>query len=243
MATPGKPPLRRWAARAERDGEFVLILAGFVMIPLAIGLFFWELEMGERRLFTGLSIAIWALFACHYLLGLWLAADRRSYATSRGGILKLIVIALPAFRVAGLLAVAAYSLGGSANVVRNFGHGILFLAFGVVSIGSTLIYTIDSGGNPAINTYGDALWWTFVTVTTVGYGDTVPAGGWGRGVAVAVMVIGIAIYSGTAAYVSSWLIRSRAATGRANDDAVVEEVAALRGAIERLREEIRNDKR
>ena len=241
MISTGNSTLRRWAIRLERGGEFALILAGFVMIPLSFGLFYWDLETGERRLFVALSIAVWSLFALHYLLGLWLAVDRRRYAVSRNGILKLIVVALPTFRVVWVLVVAAYALSGSANVVRNFGHGILFLAFGVVAIGSTLIYTIDAAANPNINSFGDALWWTFVTVTTVGYGDTVPAGGWGRVVAVVVMVFGIAIYSGTAAYVSSWLIRARTAPGRA-DDVLAGEVAELRSAIERLRKEIRDDK-
>jgi voltage-gated potassium channel len=57
------------------------------------------------------------------------------------------------------------------------------------------------GGN--IHTYADALWWSAVTVTTVGYGDKYPVSAAGRGVAVVLMLVGIGLMGVLAATVAS----------------------------------------
>src|SRR5512133_2489584 len=41
--------------------------------------------------------------------------------------------------------------------------------------------------------YGRACWWAVQTVSTVGYGDTVPTSAAGRGVAAVVMIFGMAL--------------------------------------------------
>lgn len=46
---------------------------------------------------------------------------------------------------------------------------------------------------PNMNNYFDALWWTVVTTTTVGYGDIVPVTWLGKIVAVFLMIFGIGI--------------------------------------------------
>ena len=43
-----------------------------------------------------------------------------------------------------------------------------------------------------LTNFHDALWWSFVTCTTVGYGDHFPVTGGGQVVAVVLMVVGIA---------------------------------------------------
>ena len=40
--------------------------------------------------------------------------------------------------------------------------------------------------------FGEACWWALQTVSTVGYGDTVPETGGGRGIAGALMLLGVA---------------------------------------------------
>ena len=46
-----------------------------------------------------------------------------------------------------------------------------------------------------IVTFGDAIWWAFVTITTVGYGDYYPVTTPGRVVAVLLMAGGVAVLS------------------------------------------------
>ncbi len=46
---------------------------------------------------------------------------------------------------------------------------------------------------PSMETYADALWWSMVTATTVGYGDISPETGIGRLIALILMVFGIGL--------------------------------------------------
>ncbi len=52
-------------------------------------------------------------------------------------------------------------------------------------------------------TLGDALWWSVVTATTVGYGDISPTTGEGRVIAVVLMLVGIAVIGAFTATLAS----------------------------------------
>ncbi|MBT4518950.1 MAG: hypothetical protein HOC23_03000 [Halieaceae bacterium] len=73
----------------------------------------------------------------------------------------------------------------------------------IVVISSTFIFMLESGApSTQIHTLGDALWWSFVTITTVGYGDTIPTTGLGRALGVLLMlgaIVAIALPSGVLA--------------------------------------------
>ena len=60
-----------------------------------------------------------------------------------------------------------------------------------------------------IKTAEDALWWSFVTVTTVGYGDLYPVTTAGRIIAAALMTVGVALFGTFTAYVASWFVQQR----------------------------------
>jgi voltage-gated potassium channel len=66
----------------------------------------------------------------------------------------------------------------------------------IVLVSSVLIYVMEAH-NPQskINTLFDALYWSVVTIFTVGYGDFVPVTDEGRIVAMAIIVSGIAVIS------------------------------------------------
>jgi voltage-gated potassium channel len=57
-----------------------------------------------------------------------------------------------------------------------------------------------------IQSFGDAAWWAFVTITTVGYGDYFPVTFPGRMIAVGLMVSGIAILGTVTATLASWFV-------------------------------------
>jgi voltage-gated potassium channel len=57
---------------------------------------------------------------------------------------------------------------------------------------STLIYVVERDGQPqAFASIPQAMWWTMVTLTTVGYGDVVPATAFGRIIGGMTMITGI----------------------------------------------------
>jgi voltage-gated potassium channel len=62
-------------------------------------------------------------------------------------------------------------------------------------LGSALIYEFDKESNKNIGSYYDALWWSIVTISTVGYGDISPVSPEGRIVAVFMMFTGIGVIS------------------------------------------------
>lgn len=68
----------------------------------------------------------------------------------------------------------------------------------VVFVSSVLIYVMEAN-NPVspINTLFEALYWSVVTISTVGYGDITPVTEAGRVVAMFVIVAGIAVFSFT----------------------------------------------
>jgi voltage-gated potassium channel len=66
----------------------------------------------------------------------------------------------------------------------------------IIGVSSVLIYIMEAN-NPAspINTLFEALYWSVVTIFTVGYGDFVPVTTEGRTVGMAIIVAGIAVIS------------------------------------------------
>lgn len=62
--------------------------------------------------------------------------------------------------------------------------------------------------NASITTFGDALWWTMTTISTVGYGDRFPVTLEGRLVAGTLMVAGIALLGVVTATIASWFVQT-----------------------------------
>src|SRR5699024_9963037 len=81
--------------------------------------------------------------------------------------------------------------GGPLKKILQTNHlgKILTVSVGVL-IGATILVTLFE---PDIHTFGDGLWWSIVTTTTVGYGDLSPETGMGRLIAMVLMLVGIGI--------------------------------------------------
>jgi voltage-gated potassium channel len=73
----------------------------------------------------------------------------------------------------------------------------------VVLAGGTALWFVERGRpGSTMDSWGDALWWSLTTMTTVGYGDHVPATTAGRLIGAGVMVAGVAIIGAVAAVVA-----------------------------------------
>jgi voltage-gated potassium channel len=120
--------------------------------------------------------------------------------------------------------------------VRYASAAIISTMVILVLAGAVLMRVFDSENFP---TFGEAVWFTLQTVTTVGYGDTTPTTSIGRVVASAVMLVSIALVTVITAGITSMLIgsldRERTAVDRAEDiasrDATHETLARIEAAL------------
>jgi voltage-gated potassium channel len=103
---------------------------------------------------------------------------------------------------------------------------------GLLMFGSLAVLSVERDApNGNIKTLGDAVWWSFTTMTTVGYGDHAPTTGLGRMLAVGLMLSGIALLGVVTANIATWFI------ARFERDDMAEQRQTE--AIERLAEEVR----
>lgn len=73
---------------------------------------------------------------------------------------------------------------------------LMIFASVMISISAVLIYVAEANNeDSAINTVFEAFYWSFVTLSTVGYGDFVPVTDLGRSVAMVIIISGIAVIS------------------------------------------------
>jgi voltage-gated potassium channel len=72
---------------------------------------------------------------------------------------------------------------------------LLFLLFFIVMTAGIAIYVLEERLNPNIESLFDALYWAFVTISTVGYGDISPVTTEGRTISGVVIISGIAMIS------------------------------------------------
>jgi len=81
----------------------------------------------------------------------------------------------------------------------------------IIESGGFLVLQAESASSSAnITTAGDAIWWAYVTITTVGYGDRFPVTTGGRLVGIMVMTTGVAVFATFAGLISSKLLASPA---------------------------------
>ena len=189
------------------------------------------------------------VFLGDFLLRYRHAPAKRAYVIREGGWLDLLgSLPLPGLRMARIFRVirSGHAAGnvGIRGIWRRLTAdragsallGTLFLAIIVLQFGSMLILGAEAGKeNTNITTASDALWWSYVTVTTVGYGDRFPVTNLGRLVGVAMLTIGIGLFGVLTGYVTNAFLAPR--KPRSGPGPEVE--SDLRSEIEELKRLVR----
>ena len=83
---------------------------------------------------------------------------------------------------------------------------VALISFLMVVFSSIAILQFEKDINSNIKTAEDAIWWSYVTITTVGYGDKFPITTEGRIIGSILMTTGVGIFGTFTALVSSWFI-------------------------------------
>lgn len=177
----------------------------------------------------------WAMFIVDYVVMLVLAEHRGRWFVRH--LLDLAAIALPFLRPLRLLRLVQLfrvlqHTTGTAVRGRVTLYVVTTTAL-LVFVSALAVYDVERhAAGATITSFGDALWWAIVTITTVGYGDLTPVTVEGRLIATGVMISGIALLGVVTATIASWIIDQ---VGRRNDEAQT----ATRREIRELTDEIR----
>ncbi len=216
--------------------EWPLLAAAFVYL----GAYSWQVLGPEppASLHTVLQ-GVWVIFLIHYVVSLVLAPDRRRWFLRN--VHELLIVALPMFRPLRLLRLLT-TLNVLHRVAGRALRGrLLIYAVGasvlLIYVSALAMYDIEHQHPEAmITTFGDAIWWAIVSITTVGYGDLYPVTFTGRVITVALMIYGIALLGIVTATLASWLIQQVSEEEARTRAATAADVADLRTEIIGLRE-------
>nr|WP_262912286.1 potassium channel family protein [Mongoliitalea daihaiensis] len=85
---------------------------------------------------------------------------------------------------------------------------VIILGFFVLIFSSIAILVLENDVESNITNAEDAIWWSYTTITTVGYGDKYPVTTLGRILAMFLMTYGISVFGVITAYIASIFVKS-----------------------------------
>lgn len=196
--------------------QFVILVLSFVLLGGIAAEWLFDVPQEVQRVIFIIDSAVCGVFLVDFLLRLRAAPHKWRFM--RWGWIDLLasIPAVEALRIGRLFRIVRIvRLLSAYRSLKTFLHALIeskssagiasvfVVAFLVVSFGSVGILLAEAGADRAnIHTAEDALWWSMVTITTVGYGDTYPVTNAGRLIATVLMVTGIGLFgtlSGVAA--------------------------------------------
>jgi voltage-gated potassium channel len=236
----------------ERWLETPLLILSFVWLAL----FIVEQIYGLTPLLDAANTTIWIIFIGDFAVKFTLAPQKIAYLKTNW--LTAIALALPALRVFRIVRVAR--IFQAARVTRglrlmrvltslNRGMKTLGASLGrrglpyvvalsaiVTFAGGAGIYALENETENGVQSYGEAVWWTAMILTTMG-SDFFPKTAEGRILCFVLAVYGFCVFGYITASLASFFVERDAGSKEA-ETAGAKEIAALRAEIAALRMEI-----
>ena len=169
-----------------------------------------------------IDVALTLIFLADFTYRLFTAPTKRWYLRHGGGVFDFLGC-VPGFRIFRLFrilrAVRIIRRLGGPRVLRElregFASGTLYLVvflglFILEFVGLLELYFEHDAPGANITTGGDALWWGYVTATTVGYGDQYPVTLGGRIVGVVMLTVGVALFATFSGFLANLFLSSKA---------------------------------
>jgi voltage-gated potassium channel len=200
--------------RIYRTSLYVVLTIGLAaMTAMTIGGLASQLR-------THISIGLWfclGFFACELAVKLWLGLRSRSdsnYPFSAVGAIDILaVLPIPAALMLGVPAESAWLFASLwplklAATIPGFSllrrvlvlearplASVLFIFLIVLLLAGVALYVLERAGQPQqFGSLPMSLWWAVTTLTTTGYGDSVPQSFLGRIIAGIVMICGLGVF-------------------------------------------------
>jgi voltage-gated potassium channel len=228
----------------------VLLLSLYSLGALLVDLLL-PLQPGTILLLERVDNGVCVVFLLDFAVHFRLAPDKRAFF--RWGWIDLLS-SIPTFdwlrwgRIFRVLRIlrALRSLHAVAEHFRADRARGTFVAVGLLSVIAVLFATMAvfslEHGQPGANiqTGGDALWWAFATITTIGYGDHYPVTFAGRVVAVVLVVFGLSFFGTFTAYVASFFLEKAQLKEETEIQRLIREVRLLREKVEQLETSVRS---
>jgi voltage-gated potassium channel len=211
-----------------------LTVASFVFIVVYSWQVIADLQGVPYWIARVITAVTWVMFVVDYIVRLVLANPRGKWF--RRHLFDLAVVALPALRPLRLLRALTLVSVLQRTVGTALRSRIVIYGAGAaaVLIWISALAVLDAerhAPHANIVNFGDSVWWAFVTLTTVGYGDFYPVTLGGRTVAVLLMCGGVAVVGVVTATLASWILE-RVAAGHDDDE------AATRGQMRELTQQV-----
>lgn len=177
----------------------------------SISFFIVSSTLGEAPWIYAVDFVIGLVILADICARLWVEEDRKYFLTrftTWADIVVVVTLFLP-FLLGSFLflrVLRALRLLRSYHVVRDLRTEFSFfrrneeVIQSVVNLGvfifviTALVYVMQEGTNPQIQSYLDALYFTIATLTTTGFGDITLQGNSGRLLAVLIMIVGVALF-------------------------------------------------
>jgi voltage-gated potassium channel len=227
--------------RWQRIWEWPLTVAAVLFLVSYAWEVIGDLAGPAATIAEAVIAATWVIFLADYIANLVLAPKRWHWF--RTHIVDVLIVVLPILRPLRLLRLMTLLSALQRTAGSAFrGRVVLYVAgASVLLIFVAALAVLDaerSAPGATITTFGNALWWAFVTITTVGYGDFSPITITGRLIAGALMLGGVALLGMVTATLASWIVE-RVATKEEDAQAATRgEIRALTQQVARLQESL-----
>lgn len=222
--------------RFERWTEWPQTVLALALIPLLLAPYIFSLSTETQSTLEQLDYGIWGIFVADLLISLTIAPRRLHYLRTHW--LDVVLVMLPmlrplrsvrAFRALRAFAAVDRALVGARQILMQRGIQYVMISSIVIVVAAGSLATVFERDTDAatITSLPDGLWWAVTTVTTVGYGDTYPKTAAGRGLGVALMIVGVGLFGALTASLAAYFVEE-------NETDLVAEIQHLRTEVRAL---------
>jgi len=231
------PSTARLVNYEQRTSGLMLGLAFTYIALYAVEVLATGLSTDLLTVITVVGNIFWASFIIDLAIRTYLAPNRWMYLAKHPiDVLAVILPMFRAFRVLRIITAGQWILTRGSSVAIGRTAAAITAGVALVALVGALAILDAERSDPAstIDSFGSAVWWAFVTLSTVGYGDVYPVTGTGRAVAVMMMIVGVALLGLVSATLASSLLVRLRGEEKTDQQELLERIDRLEGKVDEL---------